>query len=102
MTETYELGVYGACDGNILPTGCSGLAIVSRYPFQEVWLILNQRCQSGSESSLSDPNTGTVKRGKIGHILTFKSKLKICYKVFFGDFFARKVCMNYETTDCKA
>jgi hypothetical protein len=39
MTETYELGVYGACDGNILPTGCSGLAIVSRYPFQEVSLI---------------------------------------------------------------
>jgi hypothetical protein len=41
MTETYELGVYGACDGNILPTGCSGLAIVSRYPFQEVRLFLN-------------------------------------------------------------
>jgi len=36
MTETYELGVSGACDGKILPTGCSGLAIVSRYPFQEV------------------------------------------------------------------
>ena len=36
MTETYELAVYGACDGKVLPTGCSGLAIVSRYPFHEV------------------------------------------------------------------
>jgi hypothetical protein len=36
MTETYELAVYNACDGKVLPTGCSGLAIVSRYPFQEV------------------------------------------------------------------
>lgn len=36
MTETYDLAVYGACDGKVLPTGCSGLAIVSRFPFLEI------------------------------------------------------------------
>jgi hypothetical protein len=36
MTETYELGVYGACDGKVLATGCSGLAIISRFPFTQV------------------------------------------------------------------
>jgi hypothetical protein len=42
MTETYELGVYGACDGKVLATGCSGLAIISRFPFTQVTpLLLN-------------------------------------------------------------
>ena len=36
MTETYELAVYGYCDGRALPTGCSGIAILSRFPFLEV------------------------------------------------------------------
>lgn len=36
MTEIYELGPYGTCDGRATPLGCSGLAIVSKYPFIEV------------------------------------------------------------------
>ena len=36
MTEIHELAVNGICDGRAAPTGCSGLAIVSRFPFNEV------------------------------------------------------------------
>lgn len=36
MTEIYELGPYGTCEGRWTPLGCSGLAIVSKYPFIEV------------------------------------------------------------------
>jgi len=35
MTEISELGPYGTCDGRAAPTGCSGLAIVSRFPILE-------------------------------------------------------------------
>ncbi|XP_023348868.1 uncharacterized protein LOC111717601 isoform X2 [Eurytemora carolleeae] len=35
MTEIYELGPYGTCEGRWTPLGCSGLAIVSKYPFIE-------------------------------------------------------------------
>jgi hypothetical protein len=42
MTETFQLAVDGACDGRVLATGCSGLAIISRFPFTQVTpLILN-------------------------------------------------------------
>lgn len=35
VTEVHELAVYGECDGRATPTYCSGLAIVSRFPFNE-------------------------------------------------------------------
>ena len=35
MTEVGDLAGSG-CDGRWLPTGCSGLAVISRFPFQEV------------------------------------------------------------------
>ena len=34
MTEVGDLA--SSCDGTIGPDGCSGLAIVSKYPFKEV------------------------------------------------------------------
>jgi hypothetical protein len=40
------------------------------------------------EKIRNGPN-GTVKRGKIGHLLTFKSKLKILRRIFCG-FFRQK------------
>jgi hypothetical protein len=43
----------------------------------------------------------TVKRGKIGHLITFRSKLKIVIGIFL-DFCAGKVCMNYGTSVSKA
>jgi len=43
----------------------------------------------------------TVKRGKIGHIIQFKSKLKIV-QVFEADFFYKNVCMNYGPSYGKA
>ena len=36
MTEIYELGPYAICEGRLTPKDCSGLAIVSKYPFLEV------------------------------------------------------------------
>ena len=35
MTEYSEM-TNGGCDGAVAPDGCSGLAVVSRYPFIEV------------------------------------------------------------------
>jgi len=35
MTTIPDLAVYGACDGRATPGGCSGLAIVSKYPIVE-------------------------------------------------------------------
>jgi len=43
----------------------------------------------------------TAQRGKVGHLILFKSKLKIV-KSIFCEFFPRKVCMNYGTSDSKA
>jgi hypothetical protein len=40
MTETFQLAVEGACDGRVLATGCSGLAIISRFPFTQVTPLL--------------------------------------------------------------
>jgi hypothetical protein len=47
------------------------------------------------------PYNGTVKRGKIGHLITFRSKLKIFISIFL-DFCAGKVCMTYGTSVSKA
>jgi len=35
MTEVYDLASKGICDGRATPTGCSGLAIISKYNFTE-------------------------------------------------------------------
>ena len=37
MTEVGDLA--SSCDGTIGPDGCSGLAIVSKYPFVEVRIL---------------------------------------------------------------
>jgi len=35
MTEVHELALADVCDGRVAPSFCSGLAIVSKYPFKE-------------------------------------------------------------------
>ena len=48
MTEYWKL-THGKCDGTIAPDGCSGLAVVSKYPIVETEFYLYRICGNPSK-----------------------------------------------------
>ena len=64
---------YGRCDGRVLPTGCSGLAIVSRLPIFETQFYKYRDCGDWSKVEIdgecfATKGVGRVRLATFGHI----------------------------------
>ena len=78
MPEGYHITEYsdlehGRCDGRVLPTGCSGLAIVSRLPIFETQFYKYRDCGDWSKVEIdgecfATKGVGRVRLATFGHI----------------------------------